>query len=142
MEHNNLKDLEFLTANKATNSKTPGKIFTDATGYSYKVNDLPKERYFNGEKYTNGYTVTKFINDRVKGKTIATDVQFTNDRVRSYIGKTLRQYVIIEYLNSRGLIDKEVYKKIIASMPKDLKDKLDEFLDTKLVELLSQATKR
>lgn len=133
-----IKGLTFLKGYKSKNGDKPGKVFSTPLGYTYKINDTQDVNYnkFTGEKYlSNTYNVTQFVDNKVKGDTIAKDIDKLN-LTKSLYNKTLKQYIIAKYLMDRNLLEDITTRRLIASIPEPVRNNIDKFLDTNIQTLV------
>lgn len=133
-----IKGLTFLKGYKSKNGAKPGKVFSTPLGYTYKINDTQDVNYnkFTGEKYlSNTYNVTQFVDNKVKGNTVAKDVESLQTK-KSLLKYSIRQYIISDYLISRDLLDDDKAEELIESIPAEIRDNIDKYMDTKITALI------
>ena len=131
-----IKGLTFQKGYKSKNGDKPGKVFSTPLGYTYKINDIQDVNYnkFTGEKYlSNTYNVTQFVDNKVKGDTIAKDIDKLN-LTKSLYNKTLKQYIIAKYLMDRNLLEDDTTRRLLASIPEPVRNNIDKFLEITVQE--------
>lgn len=133
-----IKGLTFLKGYKSKNGDKPGKVFSTPLGYTYKINDIQDTNYnkFTGEKYlSNTYNVTQFVDNRVKGNTIAKDIEALQTK-KSLLKYSIRQYIIADYLISRGLLDDDTAEILTDSIPAEISDNIDKYMNITIAALI------
>ena len=133
-----IKGLTFLKGYKSKNGAKPGKVFSTPLGYTYKINDIQDTNYnkYTGEKYlSNTYNVTQFVDNKVKGDTIAKDIESLQTK-KSLLKYSIKQYIIVNYLISRDLLDDDKAEELIESIPAEIRDNIDKYMDTKITTLI------